>query len=103
MFGEEPREQDRILDALNLQSSCIEKLPDGQDRDAFVRVQTQEMAVATDDNIGVALDGAFEYAVIIGVVCDDLKNKIRFRPIGDSFQSGADDSRVVVPNCKLAA
>jgi hypothetical protein len=72
------------------QSNRIEKLPGREDRYAGMRLEFQQMPIATDDVVGLASHRAFEHAVIIRVVLDHVENEIRGDHISYPFQLGSD-------------
>ncbi len=49
----------------------IHEVPYGDDGDAVVGAEFQQMAIAADDAIRHTGDGAFEDAVVVGIFCDD--------------------------------
>lgn len=70
---------------------CIEELAGSYDRDIIEGAQGEQVLVAGDDEVGVACDGTFEDAVIVGVAGNGIKGQVWNHQFGN-LQKAMNDS-----------
>jgi hypothetical protein len=73
----------------------VKKFPRGENCNAGVLLEIEQVTVAADDIVGPAGDGAFEDAVIIGIVRHYVQNHFRVDQIGNGFELGTNSGGVL--------
>ena len=68
----------------------IHELADGYDGDCIVGAELEKMVIAADDGVCPTCDGAFQNAVVIGVLVDDGEVRDCADYVAEFFQVTSD-------------
>ena len=71
--------------SIHAESGSLQKLPDREDRDAFIGTEPQQMLVAADDEICLTRDGALQNAIVVLVAGYGSETEVWIGYFGNSL------------------